>query len=267
MLAITQLALGAHYNRRPDYTLNLGSTYNLELFDWAKASTGWNGVDACKMTVTIVPGAIIGSTHTGAYALYIRNFPSDCELIVDVQGNAWIVGCGGAGGAGGANGPGGTGGQGGPAIYAGSRCTIANNGLIAAGGGGGGGGGGCYHKTSSYTLIRGGGGGGGGAGQYAGAGGVCGPIGQASSRNPTNGTAANMTSPGSGGVGCRSNQNAGGGDGNVGGGLGAAGTTGGTAIGFPTNYAGGAGGSTNYAIYGNANITWLATGDIRGWIA
>lgn len=284
MLTITQLCgLGVGGTTRPEYTLSLGACYNLELLTWVKTASGWNGVDPCKITVNIVSGAIIGATSTGSYALYVRNFPAVCELTINNY--SWIVGCGGAGGSGcyvaSRFTTGTAGAQGGPAIYAGSAFKFDNRGVIGAGGGGGGGGGiqsfgETYNDGSSYYVYT-GTGGGGGAGTSPGAGGVGGSTsGGFFEWRGAAGGSGSLNAGGASGVGGTSSSQGFNGTnprGGNGGGLGQAGGAGTNGVNqgnntFPKNpaLAGLPGGATNYAIYGNGNITWLNVGDIRGWI-
>ena len=280
MLAVSNLCgMGASFVRRREATLNLGSCANLELFTWVRNSTGWDGTSPAKFTINIVSGAIVYSGTTGAYSLYIRYFPAPpiCDLTIIING-AYVVGMGGAGGAAGVswnirpgqvgNGTGGAGAQGGPAIYCSSYCKIANYGVIGAGGGGGGGGGACMWSGGSMSYN--GGSGPSGAG-YAPA--PAGAINQPSSggywMNGRAGGVGSLTAGGTQGTADNYVGRFGGGHSGLAGGLGVAGTAGGSGWSSPEgyNFGGGAGGATNYAIYGNGYITWLAAGTRLGWIA
>lgn len=226
-------------------------------------NAGWN--QSSKVVATINSGVYISSNSTGTPALTVNgSFPGGVELV----NGGIIVGMGGNGGRGadwqGTNQ--GSGAPGGGALSVSSAITITNNGTIA-GGGGGGGGGGRNVTTCPCTLFQAfyaGGGGGGGrssnaANSSGGGAGTSSGLGSA----PQPGGAGTLSSAGSGGTG-QAFPNAAdrGGTGGTGGGWGSAGNSGET-----RTQAGASGGSGGYAVSGNSNISWVATGTRLGSIS
>jgi hypothetical protein len=226
-------------------------------------AAGWGGTS--QVIATINSGVYISSNSTGTPALRVDgSFPGGVRL----NNNGAIIGMGGAGARGGntvAATPAGSGGGG--ALSVAVAITINNAGTIGGGGGGGGGGNSEYEnydgKYGSGTNYYGGGGGGGGRSSVA-----------ANSAGGAGGVAANGTGN-AGGAGTVSAAGGGGavpggtaGAGGAGGGWGASGAYGATANPYSGIYfvasSGGAGG---YAVSGNGNITWTATGTRLGGIS
>lgn len=114
-----------------------------------------------RYVLTILPGAIVGSTTTATAALQTGAFPKGCRLFIENFGN--VYGKEGAGGAPGPNGsPGSPGSNGGDAIAINcADVSIINRGnIFAAGGGGaggednpGGGGGTCFPRGSMVLMA------------------------------------------------------------------------------------------------------------------
>lgn len=112
--------------------------YNLKS---AATAAGWNGTTPIILTCTINSGVTVYASSTGVYAFQTgTSFPAGSTI--SIINNGTILGKGGSGGAGGwpTVATGNAGAAGGPAFYAGTACTVTNNGRIAGGGGGGGGG-------------------------------------------------------------------------------------------------------------------------------
>jgi len=237
------------------FTITSNQT-NANLYSLAVAA-GWD--EASALEVTIDSGVIISASDTSVPALTVSGtFPAGASII----NNGVIVGDGGNGGNGAYGYTGTAGTAGGNAVYASTSVSITNNGTIA-GGGGGGGAGYAQTRTFSYTSVRGndypqyvtyyntyrsrgGGGGGGRSGLTASSGGTS---------PATAGTAGYYSSIGYGGNGANA-YGAYGGSGGNGGDWGASGSSGGAS--------GGAGG---YAVSGDSNITWVATGTRLGGIS
>jgi hypothetical protein len=225
------------------------------------------------ITFQVSSGVRVKSSTISLPALRKGSWPVGCVIKLIVQSGARIQGKGGDGGHGGGDGApfgtsGGTAGQnGGDAINAdGSALTIDNQGQVWAGGGGGGGG-----SSAGINDWYGGGGGGAGCGSDPASGGspsynwdVDG-----GSPEPQYGGSSTTESAGGGGDGGRDRTSRmWGGRGGDGGGPGIAGTAGGHA---DTSGDGpielnspGAGGAAGNYINGNAFVTWLTTGDVRG---
>lgn len=216
-----------------------------------------------RITVTVFPGIVVGSTSSGTPAMTISGFsaasgfnPGDTIKIINF---GRIAGAGGAGGNGANNGGGGSrdGVGGGTALSVSYATTIENNGTVA--GGGGGGGGSTWYFDGSGTY--GGNGGGGGAGRNAGA---AGAGGTGANYNGVAGNVGTLTAGGAGNVGNLLYR------GGAGGGPGAAGAAGNYCIdsGAVCNLAQyrqqGAGGAAGAATAGNSNITWTVNGTRTG---
>lgn len=179
----------------------------------------------------IDPGVVVGSHATSLFAIDVGDWPAGVSITLTNRGRG--QGRGGNGGNQG-NDPGGAGG---PVIYTRVPISIDNQGQLWAGGGGGG-----------ATF----GGGGGGAGTDPGNGGQF----SASSGGPaaTGAASGTDTAGGTGYVFADFHAGSGGGPGLPG----AAATNGS----YPT-YVGAGGAAGNY-IDGNAFVTWINTGDVRG---
>lgn len=214
------------------------SNYNLRT---AALAAGWDGAAPLFATVTINSGIVVSATSTGSYAFDTDlSYPAGSTLALVCAG--YICGMGGAGGAG--SSPSGVIGlPGGPALRAQYPISIdATGGTIAGGGGGGGG----HYGTNPYiSSSEGCGGGGGRTGRTSSSGGYAYPYrGNDGSFSAAGADKYNPTQPyGSGGAG-----------GNWG--------SGGSA-----GYLGQAGGAAGAAVVGNANITWLNTGNRYGPIS
>ncbi len=207
------------------------------------------------VTFVVLDGVTVGATSVSNYAIRTGSWPS--TVVLALQNDGRIYGAGGAGGDSGNFDNGRPGNAGGPALLAERALTVTNNGEIW-GGGGGGGGGGC--NSTSGCGGREAGSGGGGAGSTPGAGGAteafppCYPD---DCRGQTGTTEA-------GGAGGQDGLNING-DGGPGGGPGLAGGDGGVhPFGGP---GGGPGGAAGSYVVGNAFVTWLAVGDVRGGVA
>lgn len=212
-------------------------------------NAGWDGATA--LVVTINSGVYISSNSTGTPALTVSgSFPAGVTLI----NNGYVVGRGGNGGASATtnfNPPYAlAGSSGGGALSVSSSITIQNNGTIG-GGGGGGGAGGMGSNSAGTSFYRGGGGGGGRSGTTS------------SSGAALNGASGTTSGGGAGG-------SAGGGNGGSGGNWGSTGATGGAGPYqhyFNVKYRNKSGGSAGYAVSGNSNIAWSATGTRLGAIS
>lgn len=218
-------------------------------------SLGWDGVSQVQLTID--SGVTVSSTSASTAALVIDGvWPNGVTLV----NNGTIKGKGGTGGLGGSGsgGPGGVGQAGGTALSVSSAASINNSNTLAGGGGGGGGG--------AQTAVLGGSGGGGGGGASCGVGGLRGCT-RAGPNSSTPGSAGTATAGGAGGIGTAPGYRppAAGGNGGAGGALGTAGSTGTRSA--DGTYAGYAGGAAGYAVVGNSNITWIATGTRIGPIA
>lgn len=215
----------------PVYELTIGSiVYDIDLKTYFRQNTAWNGVEDADFKLTVIPGAIIGSTSTSQYALTIKDFP--VSSVITIHNNGYIVGSGGAGAiCRGGNLPGS---PGGPALKTTNAINLINNGTIAGGGGGG----------SAWAGPGDGNdpGGGGGAGMLPGAAGANWDV-RGSNVPPKPGT---LTTGGAAGV--------------------AAGLAGGAGgnLGQPGGSVGGSGGAAGIAVTGMSLISWLATGTLLG---
>jgi Phage tail fibre adhesin Gp38 len=210
-------------------------------------TAGYPGSGNC--TITINSGVDMYSTSSGTAALVPGSWPSGVTVTLVNKGTV-----SGAGGNGGAGNPGGFGGPG-TAGYAGGTALDAtgvsgyifkvdNSSGVLRGGGGGGGGGAAGDACGGAAD---GGGGGGGQGNNGGAGAYYG------------GGNGSSSAPGAGGP--PQYQSAAGGSGGA---FGAAGGSGST---FPCSYPAAPGGAAGYAVKGNANIVWIATGTRTGPVA
>ena len=243
-----QIGMSNGFGKANQFAFTISSNQTNANLATLATNAGWNGTT--KVVATIGSGIYISSNSTGTPALTVNGtFAGGVELI----NNGVIAGRGGKGGnSPGGSGGGGGGGAGGGALLVSSAVSITNNGSIQGGGGGGGGGG------SNDGSRRGSGGGGGQSGL------VNSDIGYGVS----NGGAGTYSAPGNGGsyvTGVyESNYGAylTGGDGGRGGYHGASGLGGGNS----PNYYGGGGGGGGYAVSGNSNITWVATGTRTGSI-
>jgi len=214
-------------------------------------AAGWGGTT--KVIATINSGIYISSNSTGTPALRVDgSFPGGVTL----NNNGAIIGMGGAGGIGGSEYQvQGVGAGGGGALSVAVPITINNAGTIGGGGGGGSGGGAASYVDSSgkgsVTVYIGGGGGGGGRSSAA--------------ANSAGGARGN-TYAFAGGAGTVSAAGTGGAGGNSGGATAQNGGNGGGwgSSGVATGNSAGAGG---YAVSGNSNITWTATGTRLGGIS
>lgn len=241
-------------------------------------AAGWNGTDAIEINLTVAAGTYIGSSTTAGLTFDTgENFPAGSSIRLINRG--FIFGTGGKGGDGqyaetvcsnNGNGKGGwgcnnnlgpapqNGFPGGGAIRARVPITIDNTGGWIAGGGGGGGGLSGQivgtDKNGNGGTYTSGPGGGGGRGLVGGSRGLQG--------SPTSGTQFGR------GSGAFINDNSWirprSGDG---GDVGTAGNPSGSYRSTDGAYWGPAvrsGGSPGFAVMGNANITWTASGTIRG---
>lgn len=218
------------------------------------------------VTLTINSGVVVGAATTGSYALNVDTSWAAGDTVKIVNSGGYIVGAGGTG----ATGPNAANGfSGGPALIAQRSVSITNNGVI--GGGGGGGGSGSICGAGSYNIN--GGSGGGGAGAVPGPGGLYtdayGSNIEGSKDAGIDGTAGGTGTLTTGGArGIRA-------DGVVDGGLGTPGGAGGSLgvagdggvwgyVPSGGDWHPGTGGAPGAAVVGNGNITWIASGDIRG---
>ena len=233
-------------------------------------NAGWDG--SSKLVATIASGIYISSNSTGTPALTISgSFPAGVDLI----NGGYIVGMGGAGGSGGSipyndwniqHTAGYAGSAGGGALSVSSAVTITNNGTIAGGGGGGGGGGSMAYINGKSAVGSSGSGGGGGRSSNAAnsAGGPAGSVNWVQAGNA--GSAGTVSAAGGGGARVTINGYYAGAGGS-GGGWGASGSTGETSYDPEGNKGGGSGGGAGYAVSGNSNVTWSATGTRLGGIS
>lgn len=213
-------------------------------------NAGWDGSSAVQATIN--SGVYISSSSTGTPALTISGISAGVTLI----NNGYIIGKGGNGGAGSPwNGSAGGGGAGGGALSVSNATTITNNGTIAGGGNGGNGGGKGVTRYISGEGYIGAGGGGGGGGRSSNGYNTSGGGGGSSY---SGGSPSEFWHGSSGSGGTVNGAGSGGGGGYVrlnnyssSGGAGAAGG----------NWGGG------YAVSGNSNITWSATGTRLGAIS
>jgi Phage tail fibre adhesin Gp38 len=243
---------GTNYAQAFSLTVSSNTTgYNLRS---ALVSAGWNQTVPVYVVCTINSNVYVGSDSTSNPAFDMGGtFPAGSLL--KLVNNGYILGRGGSGGTGGttSSNPATAGGGGGGALSVTWPMRVENNNIIAGGGGGGGGGGlnrvdnpRGENDPQTYSYYSGGGGGG--------AGYRFGPGGGGQSASGSNGT------DGYGGGG------SGGSSGTTGGAGGSNGNAGGSGSGG--NITGGAaGGGAGYAVSGNSNITWLATGTRTGGIS
>lgn len=230
-------------------TSNLTTPQNLRTL---AVNAGWD--EDAPLVFVIDSGVFISSNTTATPALTVDGeYANGVQLI----NNGIIVGMGGAGGDGIWYTGGGTpGAPGGGALFVSSLISITNNGSILGGGGGGAGGGGAGSGAT----------GGNGGGGQSGLTNSPRAIGANTSDTATDGT---YTSPGTGGsFGCYFNEAAqreicGG----IGGNGGAHGQPGQNSDGSSLPTSGAAGGAGGYAVTGDSNITWLATGTRAGLVS
>jgi len=263
------ISMSDGYGKANQFAFTISSNQtNANLASLATAA-GWNG--SSKVVATIGSGVYISSNSTGTPALTVNgSFPGGVEL----TNNGYIIGMGGNGAAGQST-TGLIGSAGGGALSVATAISITNNGTVGGGGGGGGSGAGNFvYGYGAYQTSAGGSGGGGGRSSNAanssggaggaGAGGVAvngnaggaGTVSAAGAGGPSvyNGTYGYTVRSGAGGAGGTWGAN------------GAAGnaSTDGSPVG---RFSGGAGGSAGYAVSGNSNITWVATGTRLGSIS
>ena len=252
------ISLSNGYGKANEFAFTISSTQTNANLSSLATTAGWNG--SSKVVVTINSGLYITSNSTSTPALTVSGFPSGVKII----NNGIIVGHGGNGGNGGSGYTpvdGSPGGNAGGAILVSSPTEIENNNTIAGGGGGGGGGGAAYKYDAGYNVYT----------RYAGGGGRTGltntsggsPGGYNVAVGGSSGGGGSVSSAGSGGAGSGYSyyNRARGGDG---GGWGSNGNAGQYGITFTATGNGGAGGSGGYAVSGNSNVTWLATGTRNG---
>ena len=265
------ISMGDFYGK--GYAVNIASNLsNLNLRTYL-VNAGWNQTQ--PVIAYISAGVYISSNTVSTPALTVDgSFPGGLWII----NNGFIVGMGGAGGRGRSwvTTDGTFGSSGGPALSVSSAVNIRNNGTIGGGGGGGGGGGVGTQALSGYggtTPVHSGGGGGGGGrtgttNSSGGAGGA-----QQFGGGTGGGGGAGTLSAGSNGGAGGPNGLYSGGSGGQGGGWGLSGLGGVTGVsafssgstvssrrfGFP-------GGNGGTAVFGNSNVTWLATGTRLGAI-
>ena len=260
-IAITNLS-----GKSNTYSVTISSDQtNLNLRSYA-VSAGWN--QTTNLIATINSGIYVSANSTGTPGLTINgSFPAGVSLI----NNGYIIGMGGDGGNGGGSDvsnyyPGTPGGGGGGALSVSSAVSITNNGTIGGGGGGGGGAQTGYIPGAKYPPggIGAGGGGGGASGRTNSAGGAGGVGIPTYVVGPGFGGSPGTVSGGGAGGGTR---NGWGGPGGPGGGFGSSGSTGGTLTVGNKGVGPYPGGSGGYAVSGNANITWVATGTRLGSIS
>lgn len=229
-------------------TSNLATPQNLRTL---AVDAGWD--EDAPLVFVVDSGVFISSNTTATPALTVDGeYANGVQLI----NNGIIVGMGGAGGDGIWYTGGGTpGSPGGGALFVSSLISITNNGFILGGGGGGAGGAG-----SGNGAIGGNGGGG-----QTGLTNSPRAIGVNTSDTATDGT---YESPGqAGSFSCYYNEvgqtDICGGTGGNGGAHGQPGQNSGSTFNMP----GAAGGAGGYAVTGDSNITWLATGTRAGLVS
>lgn len=227
--------------------LTIASNVNNYVLNTAKVANYVPG--ATRVVLTIDAGVVVGSGSPGSPALTIDTSWAARDK-VEIINSGYIVGAGGAGGESGS--PGNNAeyfpappfnpvhaGGGGTALLANRAAAVANQGVV----GGGGGGGGARSATDFLPNT-----GGGGAGQVPGAGG--GGVSVVASRPGTLTTGG--ASAGSDGTPM---------NGGSGGNLGQPGQATYTGSIYDANP-----GAAGYAVIGNSNITWIATGTRLGAI-
>lgn len=253
------ISMSNFYGKANQFNFTIASNQtNANLASLATAA-GWNGTS--KVVATINSGIYVSSNSTGTPGLTVNgSFPGGVELV----NNGFIIGMGGAGGQG-RLGTGLVGSSGGGALSVSTPISITNNGTIGGGGGGGGGGGlGWVFSVYSFISYCGSGGGGGRTGTTnSAAGGRQHPSGGLGNAGTSASAGAQFNQPPGGFGGAGGNWGAVG----SGGGTGSSASTGGDNP--ATNYGsgGGGGGGAGYAVSGNSNITWVATGTRLGSIS
>ena len=253
------ISMSNFYGKANQFNFTIASNQtNANLATLATAA-GWNGTS--KVVATINSGIYVSSNATGTPGLTVNgSFPGGVALI----NNGFIIGMGGAGGQG-RLGTGFGGSSGGGALSVSTPISITNMGPIGGGGGGGGGGGqGWVFAGYSFLSYSGSGGGGGRTGTTnSAAGGRQHPSGGLGNSGTSASAGAQFNQPPGGFGGAGGNWGAVG----SGGGTGSSASTGGDSP--ATNYGsgGGGGGGAGYAVSGNSNITWVATGTRLGSIS
>jgi hypothetical protein len=235
---------------------------------------------------TVLGGVRIGSVSTALHALRSGAWPAGVVLDLVISGGA-LDGASGVGGNGGnADGvahtadAGTNGTVGGPALLAEAPINVTNNGEINGGGGGGGGGGGVVADRSLTIHVVGGSAAGAGRGNVAAAAGNVGlysnPVGGFPDRshNGNPASAASVAGSGTGGAavgdvgaaGITYNGGAAGDGGDWGqpGQNGQPGAVTANSIGADTLGAAGLGAAAGAAVDGNAFVTWVVAGTLRG---
>jgi hypothetical protein len=243
------ISMSQGYGKANQFAFAIASNQTNANLRTLAVNAGWN--QSSKVVATINSGIYISSNSTATPALTINgSFPGGVQL----TNNGLIIGMGGAGG----NtfdgyGPAYNGSAGGGALSVSVATTITNNGTIGGGGGGGGGGPGRYYFDAygGYPISYPTGGGGGrssAAANSAGGSAIVAP-----------GFAGTVSAPGG-------SRDYNGNPSGAGGGWGAAGGGGSAAAPAPwgSSTSGGGGG---YAVSGNGNITWTATGTRLGAIS
>lgn len=249
------ISMSNFYGKANQFSFTISSNQTNANLRTLAVNAGWNGT--VKVVATIASGVYISSNNTGTPALTVNgSFPGGVELI----NQGFIIGMGGNG-----NGRnifamgyiGLPGDPGGGALSVSSAISINNTGTIGGGGGGGGNGGSSFVEREEAGYFNGGGGGGRSSAAANSLGGV-------SVNNQGNGGAGTVSAAGAGGLGVVYNFPIGPRpDGGAGGNWGSTGVNG-----TSGNYsAAGPGGAGGYAVSGNANITYIATGTRLGSIS
>jgi len=246
------ISLSNFYGKANEFTFSITSNQTNANLRTLAIAAGWN--QTTKLVATINSGIYVSSNSTGTAALTVNgSFPNGVQLV----NNGLIIGMGGAGGTGQGGTTGTTGGSaglaGGGALLVSSALSITNNGTVGGGGGGGGGG-----FIEVYTIIESGsftaGGGGGGGGRSSAAANSAGGGITAANTNGAVGQAGTVSSAGAGGAGGTA-EGVSAYSGATGGAWGSSGDS------LSNRFAPGAGG---YAVSGNSNVTWVATGTRLG---
>ena len=269
-----QISLSNFYGKSNEFAFTISSNQTNANLRTLAVAAGWPGT--AKVVATINGGVYVSSNSTGTPGLTVNgSFPGGVSLI----NNGFIIGMGGNGGEGGGayfdicsgasaafQGPAPT--AGGGAMLVSVALTVNNAGTIGGGGGAGGGGG---SGITINTALWGGGGGGGRTGSTNSSGGARGSLDNGGTvwamYQGTAGTSGTSSVEGSAGAG-GSGGGRSGGAGGAGGTWGASGATGSNVTGTISQTAAGrAGSAAGYAVSGNSNITWVATGTRLGSIS
>ena len=251
------------YGKANQFAFTISSNQTNANLRTLAVNAGWN--QSSKVVATINSGVYVSANSTGTPGLTINgSFPGGVELV----NNGFIVGMGGNGGLGSNGGTGGAGAAGGGALSVSTAISITNNGTIGGGGGGGGGGGRGWVSPVVYSFMSncGSGGGGGRTGTTNSAAGGR-QVTNASGSNGNAGTSASAGAQASAGFGGFGGAGGNWGSTGSGGGTGATATLGGDNPSTQYGSGGGGGGGAGYAVSGNGNITWVATGTRLGSIS